>query len=81
MKIVIVLVLIALAAYFVIGGIVAARNRRRDKDAPANMDPAMRAVRRRRAEEGKRDNWLTRPHVRFDGSGRGPLVKFFPKDD
>ncbi|WP_123809768.1 hypothetical protein [Micromonospora globispora] len=82
MKIVISLIPVAFFAYLMIGGIIGARNRRRhgnDPNAPANLDPLVRGWRRRRFNQGKSDNWLTRTHVQFDGSGRGPFVKFFPK--
>lgn len=58
-------------AYLLIGGIVGQRHRRRggDPNGPTNLDPLVRAWRRRRFEQGKGDNWWTRP-----GGGLGGAV-------
>jgi hypothetical protein len=80
-KTIILLIPVAFLAYLLISGMVGVRNQRlhgNDPDAPVNLDLVVRAWRRRRFKQGKSDNWLTRPHVQFDGSGRGPLVKFLP---
>jgi hypothetical protein len=40
---------------------------------PHNVSPWMRLWRQRRADQGKGDNWFTRPLVRLDG-GRVDLL-------
>ena len=50
-------------AYLFIGGMTVGCDRRRggDPDGPTNLDPLVRAWRRRRLQRGESDNWLTRP--------------------
>jgi hypothetical protein len=47
---------------------------------PADLSPGMRAWRRRRTAAGKGDNWLTRPLIRIDATGKNPPVEFLPDD-
>ena len=58
-------------AYLFLGAMTVDRDRRRggDPDGPTNLDPLIRAWRRRRFERGQGDNWLTRP-----GGGLGNAV-------
>jgi hypothetical protein len=48
---------------------------------PQNLDPSVQAWRRRRAAEGKGDNWLTRPLIKVDATGNKPFIRFFPRDN